>query len=214
MFKVLTDGCQPTRGTRHGACVDLFASEDVTMGAGSSELVGLGVVIDLDTLFKRNWNTHLSLKEAKDRLIDNGVNQQQPSDLQRDFDNFLNSHYLQLMLGSSLSKKLIIANGVGVIDLDYKDEIKIRLHNPLSAEFVEANIKVIGIASQLKAQGYSDKDIAFAQGEVITNIGYSSEDFKIKKGDKIAQVTLLEHKGYLFGVESDVERIGGLGSTD
>lgn len=38
--------------------------------------------------------------------------------------------------------------------------------------------------------------------------------FEIKKGDKIAQITLKEHKGYLLGIESDIERVGGFGSTD
>ena len=35
----------------------------------------------------------------------------------------------------------------------------------------------------------------------------------IRKGDKIAQITLLEHKGYLFGIGTDKERDGGLGGT-
>ena len=36
---------------------------------------------------------------------------------------------------------------------------------------------------------------------------------EIKKGDKVAQCTLKEHKGYLLYIESDVERKGGFGST-
>ncbi len=86
----------------------------------------------------------------------------------------LAKHYLQLMLRSSLSKELIIANGVGVIDLDYKDEIMIRVHNP--------------------SRGY---------GSV-----------KITKGQRVAQITMLEHKSYLFGIETEDERVGGFGSTD
>ena len=35
----------------------------------------------------------------------------------------------------------------------------------------------------------------------------------INKGDKVAQCTLKEHKGYLLGIESDVERVSGFGST-
>jgi len=27
MFKVLVDGCEPERGSKYSACVDLFASE-------------------------------------------------------------------------------------------------------------------------------------------------------------------------------------------
>ena len=47
-------------------------------------------------------------------------------------DRFLSSHYFQLMLRSSISKHLIIANGIGIVDIDYvyPNEIMIRLHNP------------------------------------------------------------------------------------
>jgi len=167
MFKVLKNGKKPTKGSKHSACVDLYASEDVVIGAGESKLIGLGVAIDLDfNYIKRNFN-HLATKR------------------QDEYKEWFNSsHYLQLMLRSSLAKELLIANGVGVIDLDYKDEIKIRLHNPLgSLEFY---------------QDYTDQ---------------SKKPVEIKKGQKIAQITLLEHKSYLFGIDSDVERDGGFGST-
>ena len=49
------------------------------------------------------------------------------------------------------------------------------------------------------------------QGSISTSI---YRKFTINKGDKIAQCTLVEHKGYLMGIESDVERKGGFGSTD
>jgi len=177
MFKVLIEGCDPTRGTKHSACVDLYASEDVTIGAGETKLIGLGVCVNLD------WN-----------VIDYSFNHFVIQEQERVKDNFLKSHYLQLMLRSSLSKHLVIANGVGVIDLDYKDEIKIRLHNP---------IKSIS----------NFRGIHHASGEFEDQIMFT--DFiKINKGDKIAQITLLEHKSYLFGIESDVERDGGFGSTD
>ena len=39
------------------------------------------------------------------------------------------------------------------------------------------------------------------------------EDYTINKGDKIAQCTLKEHKGWMLGIESDAERSGGFGST-
>jgi len=76
------------------------------------------------------------------------------------------------MLRSSLSKQLIIANGVGVIDLDYTDEIMIRIHNP-------ANMPA--------------KDI--------------------NKGDRVAQITMLRHLGFMFDVHSQKQRTGGFGST-
>ena len=43
MFKVLTEGCKPTRGTKYSACVDLYSSEDVAIGIGETKVVGLGV---------------------------------------------------------------------------------------------------------------------------------------------------------------------------
>ena len=52
MFKVLTKGCEPTRGSKYSACVDLYASEEVVIGAGETKLVGLGVVIDKKKLRK------------------------------------------------------------------------------------------------------------------------------------------------------------------
>ena len=41
-----------------------------------------------------------------------------------------------------------------------------------------------------------------------------SDDVEIKKGQRVAQITLLEHKGYLFGINTEDEREGGFGSTD
>ena len=156
MFKVINDGKLPTRGSKYSACVDLYASEDKVIGGGDTELVGLGVCIDSFKLLDYARLSYIHMGGTTNPTFD---------------DNFMRAHYLQLMLRSSLSKHLIIANGVGVVDLDYEDEIKIRLHNP------------------------------------------RNKWYKIKKGDRIAQVTLLEHKGYLFGIETEDERSGGFGST-
>ena len=105
-------------------------------------------------------------------------------------NDFLKSHYLEVALRSSLGVKgLIIANGIGIIDLDYPDEIGLIVHNP-------QNIKLFKIGTS---------------GEMI--IKNFKEPFEIKKGDKVAQCTLKEHKGYLMGYESDAIRDGGFGST-
>lgn len=37
--------------------------------------------------------------------------------------------------------------------------------------------------------------------------------YKIKRGDKIAQIMLCEHKTSLLGIESEEDRRGGYGST-
>lgn len=156
MFKVLDEACTPERGSKFSACIDLKASEDVVIGAGETKMIGLGVCIDLP---KSNDNVGSELWKSR--------------------------HYLQLMLRSSLGKKgLILPNGVGVIDLDYRDEIKMIIHNPMQFEKADHRNLKIGV------------------------------DFEIKKGDRIAQITLLEHKAYLFGIDTDEERDGGFGSTN
>jgi dUTPase len=177
MFKVLTKGCDPTRGSEYSACVDLYAAHDCVIGAGETKLVGLGVAIDVDALLKRYMSHDFRRNLEGNYKIAKEI-------------NFLYTHYLQLMLRSSLGKKgLIIPNGVGIIDLDYKDEIKMIIHNPFSLD-------------------------GFGIGEYgALHLPTMDRFVEIKKGDKIAQITLLEHKGYLFGIDTEEERQGGFGST-
>lgn len=178
MFKVLTEGCEPTRGTKFSVCIDLYASEDVTIYAGETEIIGLGVCIDLDGFAEK----HLKTK---------WVSPTETSVDEDDLTMFKEKHYLQLMLRSSLGKKgLILPNGVGVIDMDYRDEIKMLVHNAIS-------------------------DVHITDANTARPTG-SGDEYKveIKKGDKIGQITLLEHKGHLFGIETDTERNGGFGSTN
>jgi len=166
MFKILTEECNPTRGTKYSACVDLYASEDIAIGAGETKVVGLGVAISEEELKK-------IIYENRGKF---GLDY---------YTSFLNTHYLQVALRSSLGKDgLIMPNGVGIIDMDYRDEIKVIIHNPLNL------------------------DDAYQSANSIEPEGY-----KISKGQRIAQITLLEHKSYLFGIESDVIRDGGFGST-
>lgn len=158
MFKVLDEVCEPKRGTKYSAYVDLFSAEDIIIGAGETKIIKLGVKLDLEELINSN------------NYIYNNAN------------HFLKSHYLEVALRSSLGVKgLIIANGIGIIDLDYTDEIGLIVHNPI-------------------------KDIAF-------NVP-NGNSFKISKGDKVAQCTIKEHKGWIMGYESDNVRVGGFGSTD
>jgi len=94
-------------------------------------------------------------------------------DLSKYGEPFLISNYLEIALRSSLAVKgLIIANGIGIVDLDYPDEIGLIVHNSLDTSY------------------------------------------NIKKGDKVAQCTIKEHKSYSMGYESDVVRSGGFGSTN
>ena len=180
MFKTVNDGKMPTKGSKYSACVDLYANEDVVIGAGETKIVPLGVKIDLD-LLKKLFISNLLSNDATvsiDQIDDK-------------FYSFMRSHKLDLHIRSSLSAKkgLIIANGTGQIDLDYPDEIGIILYNPLKIEL----------------------DCKLSDGTLCDLIDTNS--YMIKKGDRIAQITLVEHKSYLFGIESDEERTGGFGST-
>jgi len=185
MFKKVTeDAILPTRGSKYSACVDVYSNEDVTIGAGETKLVGLGIAIDelkiKETIYQKVLPFRDYQKERNENL--------------KIFNTFLKSHYIQLMLRSSLGKKgLILPNGVGVIDLDYKDEIKMIIHNPILD--IDENGVRFGVSS------YSNDNV-------------QSPKYEIKKGDKIGQLALLEHKSYLFGIESEDERSGGFGSTD
>ena len=111
-----------------------------------------------------------------------------PDNASEVINNFLKSHYLELHPRSSLRAKGLII-GVGVVDLDYNLEIGLIVHNPLRTGQIHT--------------GYGDKKL----GIDIYKF------FEINKGDKVAQCTLKEHKGYLLGIESDTERSGGFGST-
>ncbi len=147
MFKITKNGMLPTKGSKYAACVDLYSRKEIIIESGQTVLVPLGVSIDEDFLLSIEKKYHINHKNS-----------------------FIESHYLQLMLRSSLSKNLIIANGVGIIDLDYRDEIMIRVHNPM-------------------------------------------QNFIINKGDRVAQITLLEHKISLFNIFTNNQRDGGFGST-
>ena len=187
MFKVIDGGFEPVRSTKYSAYVDLFAREDCTIGAGETKIVKLGVKLDLE-LFKENNIDNFS------RGIYGGSLGFVDSEFDEDFFNeFLSSHYLEVALRSSLGVKgLIIANGIGIIDLDYPDEIGLIVHNPIRENFISNLIcKMMGRKSH----------------------HYNQSPFEIKKGDKVAQCTLKEHRGYLMGYKSDTIRDGGFGST-
>jgi len=184
MFKVLDEACKPKRSTKYSAYVDLFAREDVTIGAGETAVIPLGVKLDLENsnVYKTSDYRWACKKGAGLEVVE-AMKKQALKD-------FMQSNYLEVALRSSLGVKgLIIANGIGIIDLDYPDEIGLIVHKPLSAgEDFNTN------------------------GSLIC-FGDSNHSFKINKGDKVAQCTLKEHKGYLMGYESDVVRDGGFGST-
>ena len=170
MLKILDEVCKPTKGSKYSAAIDLYAREDVVIGAGETVKVPLGVCIDLD-LFDRE---QIGIDACKNDIVCSNI-----------WKRFLKRHYLQLEPRSSLRAKGLIA-GTGIIDLDYKDEIMIILHNPITFKSI---IKW------------------------IFSFGRNKSVFKIPKGEKIAQILLKEHKTYLMGVDTEEERVGGFGST-
>ena len=179
MFKILKDYCQPVRGTKYSAYIDLFSAEDITIGAGETKIVKLGVKIDLDKLKKilfKNAQPEFSFAPVE---IKNNM-----------FSDWMKSHYLEVALRSSLGVKgLIIANGIGIIDLDYPDEIGLIVHNPYGI-----------YEREHRTEGRLCGEVSIIETK--------KEPFKIKKGDKVAQCTLKEHRGYLMGYESDTIREG------
>jgi dUTPase len=176
MFKTIKGGKLPTRGTKHSACVDLYANADVTIGAGETVLIPLGVCIDLGMLRSSYFGDSGVVFDTHQVTMDTL------------WENFKNSHYLQLMLHNKLSEKKLIAN-TKMVNLDYKDEIMMRAHKPFNNKFDEE------------------------MNENCTGAIKVNQKTEIKKGDRVAQITLLEHKSYLFGIESDEERTSGFGST-
>jgi dUTPase len=98
---------------------------------------------------------------------------------------FLSHHYMQLNPRSGFRVKSYLSH-TGIIDMDYPKEIKIIVHKPMTFFDVMLKVFTLGVVDVSKT---------------------------FKKGDKIAQITLMEHKSYLFGIESEDERDGGFGST-
>ena len=178
MLKVLTKGCEPSKGSEFSAGIDLYASEDVVIDAGETAIIGLGVCIDINDTYKELFAWEI-IKRNPDRCLT----------YSQAFNIFLSTNYLELQLQDNITSKGLMSNTC-IIKLDYEDEIKIIIHNPLKDNSL----------------------CAYKDGRIGINLDIDS-DFFIKKGDKIAQILIKEHKSYLFGVESDDERTGGFGST-
>lgn len=155
-------------------------------------------IFDIDqdgTIFSKYHGCSISEKHAEEYI-----------------ESFKKCHQLNLHIRSSMSAKhgLVIANGTGIIDLDYSGEIKICIHKPVPHEsmFVSYQEKEGG---EIKTS--SIKSIPHVLKENMC-LGQTQDKYTIKKGDKIAQISLVEHKTYLLGVESEDVRDGGFGSTD
>lgn len=166
MFRLVDGGeLLPQRATQHSAGFDVFANENVVIGAGETKLIGLGIALDHESEWLLNYPPYNITLE----------------DLNAGF-------YLELHPRSSLRAKGI-GGGVGIIDMDYRDEIKMIITN-LFNPYISAGADYIPLIS--------------------------TTPYQIKRGDKIGQLILKRHEGYLLPTQYtlDAERTGGFGSTD
>ena len=189
MLKTLVEGCEPIKGSKFSAGVDLYASEDCIIGAGETKIIGLGVCIDLEVLRSILGEEVKDFIEVTMKNCSENTKETTYTYLSHSKVNkFSESHYLELHPQNSIRAKGLIS-GVEIIGLDFEDEIKIIIHNPLTSENLTSD------------------DNRYINDAFI----YSGHE--IKRGEKIAQILLKEHKSYLFGIKSDEDRIGGFGST-
>jgi hypothetical protein len=162
----------------------------MVIGAGETKLIGLGVVLDLSG-FTPNGCTKCgeSVGVYQDRFVGHYCEEcGMQLDDEEALEFFMSRYYFDLCMRSSLALKgLIIPNGAGKIDMDYPDELKMMVHNPV----------------QLWDTGNGSVDI-----NCFT-------PYQVKRGDKIGQLILCRHEGYLLPAEYtlDTERVGGFGST-
>ena len=172
MFKSVNGGILPKRFTKYSCGFDVYANEDKVIAAGQTELIGLGIAIDLEQIKGRFIGAYLSDNEA-DEYFDEHA-----------FTEFKERHYFELHIRSSLRAKGLTSLGTGVIDMDFDQEIKMVINNPITDPFAW-----LGVDDQ--------------------------SEYAINKGDKIGQLILLQHAGYLMPDEYtlDNERTGGFGSS-
>lgn len=109
MFKSINGGLLPQRATKYSAGFDVFANEDVTIGAGETVLVGLGIALDGEIL----------------SIGDNDWFCANDGDEMKDSTAFMaTEYYLELHPRSSLRAKGL-GGGVGIIDMDFIPKCKI-----------------------------------------------------------------------------------------
>jgi len=195
MFRLVNGGeFLPQRATIFSAGFDVFANEDMVIGAGETKLIGLGIALDGEYMNKFN-----------DSLLTNSG-----------IGDWEEKHYLGLHIRSSLRAKGLTSLGTGIIDMDYRNEIKMVIHNPYQTETVDLAIRTMLIANNLSQNGASDKVISDEMLKFVKERKSDLNEYKIQRGDKIAQLILCKHEGFLLPAEYtlNTERNGGFGSTD
>ncbi len=182
---------------------------------GETVMVGLGIALDLNIGHLQGCGPCGSNETYQDRFAghycDNCGTQ---LDTEEYSEYFRGRYYLELHPRSSLRAKGI-GGGVGIIDIDYPDEIKMVLSNHIKMDTVDVAIRLFQIGySALVLETPSeivDKEMRAFALEYEDALGNVS----IKRGDKIGQLILKRHEGYLLPAQYTInaERIGGFGST-
>lgn len=123
-------------------------------------------------------------------------------------------HYLELHPRSSLRAKGI-GGGVGIIDIDYPDEIKIVLSNMIKMDTVDVAIRLFDMGRTALMLDATKEVIDEQMRAFALQYRDALGNISIKRGDKIGQLILKRHDGYLLPTEYTVtaERTGGFGST-
>ena len=105
MFKSINNGILPERKTEYSSGYDVYSNIETLIKSKEIILIPLGIKID------KSW-------------------------IESKFDkSFYREHFLGLYIRSSLALDgLMLQNSVGIIDMDYSDEIKMILYNQSEKE--------------------------------------------------------------------------------
>lgn len=218
MFRLVNGGEHlPQRATQFSAGFDVFANEDVEIMAGETVTVGLGIALDLSG-FTPNGCTKCG---GSDEVYQDSVVGHYCDECGMQLDDeeavefFMSRFYLELHPRSSL-RATGIGGGVGIIDMDYRDEIKIVLSNPVQMDAIDIAIRTFQVGLEVSQRDGSE----LAVNEKMQSFASARREqlglVSIKRGDKIGQLILKRHDGYLLPANYTVnaERTGGFGSTD
>ena len=235
MLKVLCEGCAPTKGSEFSAGVDLFIKENLdyiqseTFGGVAVKVKGYekqyvlnekGDIFSLPREGTKRKIIKLKQKTKKDgykevSLYKDGLRK-----------SFLVHRLVMLSFAKFKSKKLNVVNHLNnnrgdnkLQNLEWTTSKGNALHRDRQgrgfnfAEFNRATKRkltendIVEILELLKSRTILQKEIAKRYGvtkQVITNI---------KQGVGYVDVLHKINEGYLMGVESIEERVGGFGST-
>ena len=158
MFKKIRPHSKlPESQTEYSAGFDICSEFKTRIGAGKTMLVPTGVRLSFTEIMK--------LLDVRGETEEGEIKKER---------EFMSSHYFALHIRSSLAKRgLSIPNGEGIIDMDYRDEIMLMVHNRTEDDmFIEAGERV----GQLILKRHEGNLLsAFRRGERRTG-GFGSTD--------------------------------------